>query len=140
MQTLNIDEFCQVRVNSSNFGFTQTWENNTKVHVPNKRKTLLPCLSRSGLWMVWRWHGILCVYCYFCLEPTVRKDTWRMRTTSVTVMVIFFKIGILKVTWSQLCSKSPLNNYKAHWQQIRYSSIFYGHGSKCMLNLLSRLW
>ena len=105
-----------------------------------KEKHYSLVLSRSGLWMVWRWHGILCVYCYFCLEPTVRKDTWRMRTTSVTVMVIFFKIGILKVTWSQLCLKSPLNNYKVHWQQIRYSSIFYGHGSKCMLNLLSRLW
>ena len=57
MQTLNIDEFCQVRVNSSNFGFTQTWENNTKVHVPNKRKTLLPCFEQiwplNGLKMTW---------------------------------------------------------------------------------------
>ena len=63
-------------------------------------------LSRSDLWMVWRWHGISRVHCYyFCLEPTVTKDTW-MRTTSVTVMVIFFKSGILKVTGSQLCSNS----------------------------------
>ena len=38
MQTLNLDEICQVRVNSRNFGFTQTCENNTKVHVPNKRE------------------------------------------------------------------------------------------------------
>ena len=28
-QTLNDDEVCQVRVNSRNFGFTQTWKNNT---------------------------------------------------------------------------------------------------------------
>ena len=32
--------------------------------------------------------------------------------TSVTIMVIFFESGILKVTWSQLCSNSPFNNYK----------------------------
>ena len=52
----------------------------------------------------------------------------------------FFESGILKVTWSQLGSKPPLTNYKAHWQQIPYSSIFYRHGSKCVLNLLLRLW
>ena len=35
---------------------------------------------------------VFCVFIViFCLEPTVRKDTWRMRTTSVTVMVIFFQ-------------------------------------------------
>ena len=74
-------------------------------------------LSRSYLWMVWRCHGIPCVYRYcFCLEPTVRKDTW-MRTISVTVMVILFEISILKVTWLQLCSKFLLKNYKPHWKQ-----------------------
>ena len=70
MQTLNVDEVSQIRVNSRKFGLTQTWENNTK--------SPCPCY-------------------YFCLEPTVRKDTW-MRTTSVTVMVIFFESVILKVT------------------------------------------
>ena len=82
-------------------------------------------LSRSDLWMVWRCHGIPRVYCYyFYLEPTVRKDTW-MRTASVTVMVTFFESGILKVTWSQLCSKSLLNKYEAHWQQHfeRYPTV-----------------
>ena len=35
-------------------------------------------------------YGIPHVHCYyFYLEPASRKDTW-MRTTSVTVMVIFF--------------------------------------------------
>ena len=68
-------------------------------------------LSRSYLWMVWRCHGILRVHrYYFCLEPKARKDTW-MRTTSVTVMVILFESSILKVTWSQLCSKFLLKNY-----------------------------
>ena len=30
MQTFDVNEVCQVRVNSRNFGFTQTWENHTK--------------------------------------------------------------------------------------------------------------
>ena len=36
------------------------------------------------------------VYCYFCLEPTVRKDAW-MRTTSVTVMAFFSKVAFWKL-------------------------------------------
>ena len=47
--------------------------------------------GRSCLCMVWRCHGILRVHCfYFCLKPTVRKDTW-MATTFVTVMLYFFR-------------------------------------------------
>ena len=62
-------------------------------------------LSRSYCWVIWRCHGIPLVHCYyFGLEPTVRKDSW-MRMTSVTAMVILFESNILKVTWSQLCSK-----------------------------------
>ena len=48
-------------------------------------------LSRSDLWIVWRCHGIPRV-CYFCLEPTLRKDAW-MRTTSVAVMAFFSKVA-----------------------------------------------
>ena len=67
-------------------------------------------LSRSYLWMVWRCHGIPRVHrYYFCIEQTVRKDTW-IRTTSVTVMVILFESSIPKVTWSQLCSKFLFKN------------------------------
>ena len=67
--------------------------------------------------MVWRWHDLPRISCYyFCLEPAVRKDTL-MRTTSVTVTIIFFESGIEKVTWSQLCSEFLLNKYEAHWQQ-----------------------
>ena len=82
-------------------------------------------LSGSYLWMAWRCHGIPRIHrCYFCLEPTVRQDTW-MRTTSVTVMVILFESSILKVTWSQLCSKFLLKNYKTHWKQHfeRYPTV-----------------
>ena len=39
MQTLNAEKFCQVRVNSENFGFIKTWENNTKVSPCPKQKS-----------------------------------------------------------------------------------------------------
>ena len=52
-----------------------------------------------------------------CLEPMVRKSTW-MRTTSVTVMVIFSKVPFWKLaTWWRLCSKFFLDNLKAHSQR-----------------------
>ena len=126
MRTLNVNEVCQVRVNSRNLDFSKTWENNTKSPCAKEKCDSL-VLSRSDLWMVWRCHGIPRVYCYyFYLEPTVRKKTW-MRTASVTVMVHFFESGILKVTWSQLCSKSPLNKYDAHWQHHfeRFPKVLY---------------
>ena len=126
MQTLKMNDVSQVRVNSRNLGFTETWENNTKSPCAKEKCDSL-VLSRSDLWMVWRCHGIPRVYCYyFYLEPTVRKDTW-MRTASVTVMVTFFESGILKVTWSQLCSKSLLNKYETLWQQHfeRYPTVLH---------------
>ena len=126
MPMLNVNDVRQARVNSRSLGFTQTWENNSKSPCAKEKCDSL-ALSRSDLWMVWRCHGIPRVYCYyFYLEPTVRKKTW-MRTASVTVMVHFFESGILKVTWSQLCSKSLLNKYEAHWQQHfeRYHTVLY---------------
>ena len=124
MQTLNVDEVFQVRVNSRIFSFTQTWENNTKSHKQKRNMTPFFWINLTFEW--YEDHMVFCYCSYFCLEPAVRKDTW-MRTTSVTVMVIFFESGILKVAWSQLCSKSLLNNYETHWQQHfeRYPSVLY---------------
>ena len=126
MQTFNIMDISQVRVNNRILGFTQILENNTKS--PNvKKKFDSLVLSTSDLWMVGRYHGIPRVYCfYFYLEPTVRKDNL-MRTAFVTVMVIVFKSGTLKVTWSHLGWKSLLSKYEAHWQQHfeRYPTDFY---------------
>ena len=98
MQTLNADKFFQVSVNSRNFGFIQTWGNNTKVsRCPKQEKCDSLVVSRSDLWIVWRCHGISRVYCYyFCLDSTVRKDAW-IRTTSITVMVFFSKVGFWKL-------------------------------------------
>ena len=92
---LNVNEVCQVRVNSRNLGFTQTWENNAQSPCAKEKCNSL-VLSRSDLWMVWRFFSILHVYCYyFYLEPMVTKDTWT-RTTSVTVMIIFFEVAFWK--------------------------------------------
>ena len=97
-------------------------------------------LSRSYLW---RCRGIPRVHRhYFCLEPTVRKDTW-MSTIFATVMVILFENSNLKITWSQLCSKFLLTNYEPYRKQHyeRYPSwIIYGHESTYVLNISSRLW
>ena len=80
-----------------NFAFTKTWSYNTKLHDSNKKKWDSHVLSRLDFWMVWRCHGIPCVYFYFfCLEPTLGKDTW-MRATSTTVMVIFSKVLFWKL-------------------------------------------
>ena len=40
MQTLNVNEACQVRVNSRNLGFTQTWENNTKSPFAKQKRNM----------------------------------------------------------------------------------------------------
>ena len=42
MQTLNVNEVCQVRVNSRNLGFTQTWENNTKSPCVKEKRNMTP--------------------------------------------------------------------------------------------------
>ena len=124
MQTLNVNEVCQVRVNSRNFSFTQTWENNDKIPcVKEKYDTVV--LSGSDFWMVWRYHGISRIYCYyFCLEPTVKKGTW-MRTTSVPVMVIFFENGILDLITARLKVPPQIRGKlpTAFWK-ILYSSLF----------------
>ena len=50
MQKLYVSEVCQIRVNSRNLGFTQTWENNAKTPCPKqKKKHDSLVLSRSDL-------------------------------------------------------------------------------------------
>ena len=140
--TLNVNDVCQARVNSRSLSFIQKWENNSKSPCAKEKCDSL-ALSRSDLWLVWRCHGIPRVYCYyFYIERAVRKGTW-MRTASVTVMVIFRKwhsesyliTAMLKVPSQQI--RGTLTT--AFWK-IPYSSLFYGHGSTCVLNLSSRLW
>ena len=42
MQLLNVNEVCQVRVNSRNLGFTQTCENNTESPCAKQKKNVTP--------------------------------------------------------------------------------------------------
>ena len=97
-ENVNVDKVCQVRVNSRNFGFTQIWENNTSMAQTKEKHDCL-VLSRS---LTFEWYEDDMVFRVFIVinfvqNKTVKKDTWR-RMTSVTVMVIFFESGILKVT------------------------------------------
>ena len=46
MQTLNVNEVCQVKVNSRNLSFTQAWENDNKIPCAKEKCGSL-VLSRS---------------------------------------------------------------------------------------------
>ena len=115
----NSTKFDRLELTSKTFGSIQTWENNTKVHVPKQKKCDSLVLRRSGFWMIWRYHGIPCAHFYsfiFFFRTMVRKDTW-MSTTSVNVMVNFSKVTFWKsldrsYVWSYFSII-----YEAHWQQ-----------------------
>ena len=84
------------------------------------------------------WYSTCSLLLFLFTTNGKKRHTW-MRTTSVTVMVVFFKSGILKVTWLQLCSKSLLSKKRSTlttvlWK-IPYSFLFYGHESTRVLNL-----
>ena len=50
------------------------------------------------------WYS-LCTFLFFCLKPTVRKDTWRS-TIFVTVMVIFLKVLFWKLPYHSYVQSS----------------------------------
>ena len=115
----------------------QTWRYN-KYYIPWTEKWDSLVLSRPDYWMIWRCYGIPCFpFYFFCLKPTVRKGIW-MRTTSITVMVIFQKChsenymiaAMFKVRSQQLRPTLTRASWKASnsWR-------FYGHGSTCVLIL-----
>ena len=97
-------------------------------------------LSRSYLW---RCHGIPRVRRhYFCLEPTVRKDTW-MSTISATVMVIYSKIAFWKLldhSYVQSSFSRVTSHIENNIMKDNPSWIIYGHESTYVLNISSRLW
>ena len=103
-----------------NFAFTKTSMTQTRENWNSH------VLSRPDFWMVFEWYGDIMVFCvfifiyFFCLEPTLRKDTWK-RATSATVMVIFRKCYSESYLITAML-KFLLNNYEAHWKQS-----FKGH-------------
>ena len=86
MQMLNVDCVCQVRVIRKNFNFSQTWKYNTKFHDP-----WTPLFWADVTFELYEDTMVFGKFIFiFCLEPTIRKDTW-MNTTSVTVVAFFQK-------------------------------------------------
>ena len=86
------------------------------------------------------WYSVFS-FLLFCLAPLVRKD-FSMRTTSVTVMVIFRKchsesyLTILKVTTMSKARYQLLRaTLKAAFWKTSDSLTFYGHGSTYVLIL-----
>ena len=140
MQTLNVDQVCQVRVNSRSFGFTQTWKIILKSLFQTKEKCDSLVLSRSGFWIVWRCHGIRRVF-IFLFRTNGKKGhldengfhrcygnffwKWHSEKYLITAM---FKVLSQRATLTTVLWKIP------------YSWIFYAHGQTYVLNLSSRLW
>ena len=141
------------RVNSRNFGFTQTWENNiTKVllkllHVPNKRETWLPCFeihSKIHSNVTFEWYEddmVFRVFVVIIFRTNGKKGQldaknfrhyygnffrrWHSESYLITAM--------FKISSQQLRSTLTITSWK-----VAYSSIFYGHGLTHVLNLSSR--
>ena len=73
-------------------------------------------------WLIMLWRRSVFSFLFFCLEPTVKKNTW-MGTISVTVMVIISKcyseiyLISARILLISVMSKYFLNICQAHWQQ-----------------------
>ena len=70
--------------------------------------------SKADFWMLWSCHGIPCFHFSFLFRSNSKKNT-RMRSTFVTVMVLFQKRHFGGYLISAIFK--ILNNCEAHWQQ-----------------------
>ena len=123
-------------------GCAPAWGYNTKFHVLNKRE-VTPLFWVD---LISEWYEDAMVFLIslvlFLFRTNGKKGHLYENDFRHCYGIFFFESDILKVTWSQLCSKFLLNNYKAHWKQHfeRYPKVeIYEHGSTCVLNLSSRL-
>ena len=84
--------------------------------IPTREKQDSLVLSRTKFEMVLRCYGIPCFYFNFFAQYLQRERTRTIRTTSMTVMIIFRKChsGSYLVT---ACLKFVFNNYEPHRQQ-----------------------
>ena len=104
---------------------------------PKKEKHDSFVLSRSDLWMVWRWHGIPRVYCYcFCLEPTVRKETW-MRTPSITIMIFLSKVAFWKLL-DHIYLQSPFSTITRHIDNRILKDTLQFYVSRTWINMRAK--
>ena len=102
MQTLIVDFVYQVRVIGKSLNLPE--QENIILNSTSKRKWDFLVLSRGDFRMIWRCHAILA----FSVE-------WE-RLPALLWYFLFRKCPS-KSTWSELCSKFFLNNYKKTWQK-----------------------
>ena len=102
MQTLIVDFVCQVRVIGKSLNLPE--QENIILNSTSKRKWDFLVLSRGDFRMIWRCHAILA----FSVE-------WER--LPALLWYFFFRKCPSKSTWSELCSKFFLNNYKKTWQK-----------------------
>ena len=77
-------------------------------------------------------------FLFFCLEPTVTKNTW-MRTTSIIVMVIFPKVLFWKLL-DHGYVQSFINNYEAHLKRHLRETLHLRILRKCINLRANWLW
>ena len=117
MKTLNVNEVCQVRVNSRNLGFIQTWENNTKSPCSKQKRNMTPLFWVDLIFECYKDDMVFRVFIVVILVRTSVKKRHLDENGFRNCYGNFFRILLVNITWSQLGSKSLLNSYEAHWQQ-----------------------
>ena len=149
IHTLSVDEVCQVRVNSRNFGFTQTWKNDiyfslTKVNTCPKKKRNVTPLFWVDLTLEWYENDmVFCVFIVIIFRSNGKKrhlDANDFRHCCGNFFGNCNSESYLITTMFKVPSQQLRSTLAIAFCNIPYSSIFYGHGLTCVLTLSSRLW
>ena len=95
---------------------TSGWLLLTKLHDPNRRKMKLCCFEVRWLLhgMNMSWHPVFS-FLFVLFRNNVIRD--QLDENDFVIIMFFFQKDHFESTWSQLCSKFFINNYKATWQQ-----------------------
>ena len=122
MQTLNIDLDYEVKVIGKTFTLLKQKDIMLNSMTQTREKWDSLVFSRGDFWMIWRYHGILCIHLYFLF----RNNVWREQLDKNNfchcysffyLFIYFFWKCYSESTWLQLRSEFFLNNYEALWQQ-----------------------
>ena len=125
-------------------GCPPAWENNTKVHVPNKREMWPPCfekiLSLNGMKMSWYSACSSLVYLFRTKGKKGHLDGNDFRHSYGNFTRKQYSESYLITAIFKVPSQESLATLKTTYRKIPYSWMIYGHGSTYVLNILSRLW
>ena len=140
VQTLNVNQVCQVRVNSGNLGFTQTWENNT---MPNKTEMWLHCFEQiwrlNGMKISWYSAYLLLLFLFRANGKKGRLDEHNFRHCYGFFFLKRLSESYVITATFKVPSQQIQGTLTTAFWKIPCSSLFYGHRSACVLNLSSRL-